>query len=81
MVLCKLPSGASNATDQCSSCHDLASEHGHMITVSQCSVKFYSTVGRCSLAGKSPTADVHIQLLFCVSVVQVKRCRLCLGFT
>ena len=32
-----------------------------------------SKVDMCSLAGKSPTADVHIELSFCISVVQVKR--------
>ena len=40
-----------------------------------------SNVGTCSLAGKSPTIDVQVQISFCLSVVQVKRCRHSVGFT
>ena len=39
------PAGVSKATDQCSSCHDLASERSHVLMVWQCSVKLYSNVG------------------------------------
>ena len=67
------PACASKATNQCSSCHDLASERSQVLTVCQCFVKFHSKVGRCSMAGNSPTTDVHVQFSFCLSVVQVKR--------
>ena len=67
------PACASKAANQCSSCHDLASERSQVLTVRQCSVKFHSKIGRCSMAGKSPTTDVHVQFSFCLSVVQVKR--------
>ena len=75
------PACASKAANQCS-CHDLASERSQVLPpVCQCSVKLHSKVGRCSLAGKSPTTEVHVQFSFCLSVVQVKRCRHCFGFT
>ena len=73
--------GASKAANQCSSCHDFASERSQVVTVCQCSVKLHSNVGRCSLAGQSSTTDVHVQFTFCLSVVQVKCCRHCFGFT
>ena len=49
------PACASMAANQCSSCHDLASERSQVLTVCQCSVKFHSEVGPCSMAGKTPT--------------------------
>ena len=56
------PACASKAANQCSSCHDLASERSQVLTVCQCSVKFHSELGRCSKAGnrKTPTTDVHM---------------------
>ena len=35
-----------------------------MPTVCQCSVELHSKVGRCTLAGKSSTTDVHVQFTF-----------------
>ena len=49
------------AANQCSSCRDLASERSQVLTVRQYSVQLHSNVGRCSLAGKSPGIDVHVQ--------------------
>ena len=43
--------------------------------------RLHSKVGRYSLTGKSPTTDFHIQFSFCLSVVQVKCCPHCFGFT
>ena len=45
------PACTSNAANQCSSCHDLASERSQVVTVCQCSVKLHSKVGTCSMAG------------------------------
>ena len=75
------PAGASKAANQYSPCHDFASECSQVVTACQCSVKLHSKVGRCSLAGQSSTTDVHVQFTFCLSVVQVKRCQHCFGFT
>ena len=65
------PACASKASNQCNSCHDLASERSQVLTVRQGSVKFHSKIGRCSMAGMSPTTDIHVQFSFCLSVVQV----------
>ena len=69
------PACASKAANQCSSCHNLASERSQVLTVGYVSVlsSFTPKVGRRSMAGKTPTTDVHVQFSFCLSVVQVKR--------
>ena len=61
--------------------NDFASERSQVVTVCQCSVKLHAKVRRCSLAGQSSTTDVYVKFTFCLSVVQVKRCRYCFGFT
>ena len=75
------PACASKTANLCRSCHDFASERSQVVTVFQCSVKLHAKVGRCSLAGQSSTTDVHVKFTFYLSVVQLKRCRHCFGFT